>query len=125
MIIAWVCVTITLLFSLPPPRCLFKTCLQVIAPALRAILTAADNQLMRFSDLQEEDLDASVEASIESLKLQLRHVHRQTKAAMYAKGEQAKKLQELDKGGARKFSIRTMACGTVDDFHLGLQHRIG
>jgi hypothetical protein len=125
MIIAWVCVTIRVIFSLPLPHYQFKTCLQVIAPALRANLTAADNQLVHFTELQEADLDASVEASVESLKLQLKNLHRQTKAAMKAKVEATDKLKEKDEKGEPKFSIRMMACGTVDDFHLGLQDRIG
>ncbi len=95
--------------------------MQIVALALRAQLIGGDDQLMRFSQLQEEELSAAVEASVETLKQRLYKAHNQVKEATRAKAQ----LQEaLDKEPG-KFSIRKMATGTIDDFHKGLQDRIG
>jgi len=50
---------------------------QVLTPALRACLDAADHQSMRFADVSEATLCAAVDASVESLKQQLIAAHRQ------------------------------------------------
>jgi hypothetical protein len=49
--------------------------LQIFAPALRAHLTVGDDQVKCFTKLQTADLFAAVEASKQSLKQQLEHVH--------------------------------------------------
>jgi flagellar basal body-associated protein FliL len=54
-------------------------------------------------------------------KKQVLQKHRRVKEAVRA---QAKLQEELD-GNPGKFSIRKMATGTIDDFHKGLQDRIG
>jgi hypothetical protein len=76
---------------------------------------------MRFADVSEDSLLAAVDASLELQKEQLLQVHRQVIKAVRTKAQ----LQEaLDKDPG-KFSIRKMATGTIDDFHKGLQDRIG
>ena len=113
--------TILLLFSR------YSSCttrvLQVLAPALRAHLTGADEQARRFAKLQREDLFAAVDASVESLKQQLEIVHSLVKKATDAKVQ----LQEaVDKDPANeKFSTFKAAGGTIDDFFKGLEGRIG
>jgi hypothetical protein len=54
--------------------------LQIFAPALRAHLTVGDDQVKCFTKLQTADLFAAVEASKQSLKQQLEHVHALVKA---------------------------------------------
>jgi len=75
----------------------------------------------RFADISEEALCAAVDASVDSLKKQVLQKHRRVKEAVRA---QAQLQEELD-GNPGKFSIRKMATGTIDDFHKGLQDRIG
>ena len=95
--------------------------MQNLAPAIRACVTGADNQLTRFAGVSEEALCAAVDASVESLKQQLLQVHRKVNMAIAA---QAQLQEALDKDPG-KFSIRKMATGSIDDFHKGLQDRIG
>jgi hypothetical protein len=94
---------------------------QVLAPALRARLATGDNQLMRFAQLQEHELSAAVRASSDLLKQLLYRAHSQVKEATRAKA----RLQEALNKEPGKFTIRKMATGTIDDFHKGLQDRIG
>ena len=76
-----------------------------------------------FARLQTEDLFAAVDASMESLKLQLETVHALVKKATDAKVQ----LQEaVDKDPTnKKFSTFKAAGGTIDDFFKGLEDRIG
>jgi hypothetical protein len=97
---------------------------QVLTPALRACLDAADHQSMRFADVSEATLCAAVDASVESLKQQLIAAHRQVNKARRAQAQLQEALgKEHTETG--KFFIRKMATGTIDDFHKGLQDRIG
>ena len=77
--------------------------------------------MSRFADISEDALCAAVDASVDSLKKQVLQKHRRVKEAVHA---QAKLQEELD-GNPGKFTIRKMATGTIDDFHKGLQDRIG
>jgi hypothetical protein len=95
--------------------------LQVFAPALRAYLTGGDGQLKCFAKLQKEDIFASVDASVESLKQQLEIVRSIVQKATDAKV----KLQEAASKEPTKFSTFKAAGGTIDDFFKGLEDRIG
>jgi hypothetical protein len=95
--------------------------LQALAPALRANFTGSDDQARCFAKLQREDLFAAVDASVESLKQQLEHVHALVKKAT----EAAVKLQEAASKEPTKFSTFKSAGGTIDDFFKGLEDRIG
>ena len=97
--------------------------MQAFAPALRAHFTAGADQVKSFARLQTEDLFAAVDASMESLKLQLETVHALVKKATDAKVQ----LQEaVDKDPTnKKFSTFKAAGGTIDDFFKGLEDRIG
>jgi hypothetical protein len=94
---------------------------QNLTPAIRACIADADNQLACFAGVSEEALCAAVDASAESLKQQLIQVHRKVNRSVLAKAQ----LQEALEKDPGKFSIRKMATGTIDDFHKGLQDRIG
>ena len=76
---------------------------------------------MRFANVEVGVLSAAVEASIEILQKQAHKAHRELQKAMRASA----KLQESVTSGTSKFSIYTMATGSIDDFHKGLQDRIG
>lgn len=76
---------------------------------------------MRFANVSEEVLSAAFDASVDSMKKQLQQTHRRVKEAVNA---QTQLQEELD-GNPSKFSIRKMATGSIDDFHKGLQDRIG
>ena len=95
--------------------------MQIFAPALRAHLTVGDDQVKCFTKLQTADLFAAVEASKQSLKQQLEHVHALVKAAT----EKKVKLQEAASKEPTKFSTFKAAGGTIDDFFKGLEDRIG
>ena len=95
--------------------------LQIFAPALRAHLTVGDDQVKCLTKLQTADLFAAVEASMESLKLQLEHVHALVKEAT----EKKVQLQEAASKEPTKFSTFKAAGGTIDDFFKGLEDRIG
>ena len=95
--------------------------MQIFAPALRAHLTVGDDQVKCLTKLQTADLFAAVEASMESLKQQLQHVHALIKKATEAKVQ----LQEAASKEPTKFSTFKAAGGTIDDFFKGLEDRIG
>jgi hypothetical protein len=97
--------------------------LQAFAPALRSQLSRADDQVKRFANLQTSDLFAAVDASTESIKQQLVLMHKYVKKATEVKN----KLQEdADKDPTNeKFSTFKAAAGSIDDFHEGLEDRIG
>lgn len=84
-------------------------------------MTGTNNLVARFAEVSEDALLASVDASIDSLKEQLLQVHRKVVKSVHAQG----RLQETIGKDPGKFSIRKMATGSIDDFHKGLQDRIG
>ena len=92
-----------------------------MAPAARACLAGSGSQLMRFANVEPDVLSAAVEASMETLQMQAHKTHRELQKAMRASA----KLQESIASDPGKFSIYTMATGSIDDFHKGLQDRIG
>ena len=92
-----------------------------MAPAVRVCIAGTGSQLQHFANLELDVLTAAFEASIETLKKQAHKAHRELQKAMRASA----KLQESSTGSSSKFSIRTMATGSIDDFHKGLQDRIG
>ena len=94
----------------------------MIAPALRACISGSDNPVTSFADVSEEALFGAVDASIHSIKHQLLQTHRRVKSAVRAK---AKIQEEMDREPSKKFSIREMSTGSIDDFHEGLHDRIG
>ena len=96
--------------------------LQVIAPALRACIAGSDNPVTSFADVSEETVCGAVDASIHSIKQRLLQTHRRVKSAVRAK---AKIQEEMDGDSSKKFSIREMSTGSIDDFHEGLHDRIG
>ncbi len=97
--------------------------LQAFAPALREYLSGGDDQVKCFAKLQTADLVAAVEASMESIKLQLGTMHSVVKTATEAKSQLQ---EEVDKDPTnQKFSTRKAAGGTIDDFFHGLEDRIG
>jgi hypothetical protein len=100
---------------------LVEIILQMFAPALRACLPSSDSQLKCFANVSENELISAVNASVESLKQQLLHLHREVKDVALAKLN----LEESLKNGLEKYSIRKMATGSIDDFHKGLADRIG
>jgi hypothetical protein len=100
---------------------IFDPVAQIFAPAIRACLAGDDNQVNDFAHLSERALCAAVDASVDSLKQQLLCAHCKVKKCVLAKIQ----LQEaLDKDPG-KFFISKMATGSIDDFHKGLQDRIG
>ena len=98
--------------------------MQILAPALRASLPVTpgcNDQLNLFLKLQKEDLFAAVDASVDSLKKQLEMAHCKHQTATQAKAG----LQEAASKDPSKFSTYKGAGGTIDDFHKGLEDRIG
>ena len=94
----------------------------MIAPALRACIAGSDNPVTSFADVSEETVCGAVDASIHSIKQRLLQTHRRVKSAVRAK---AKIQEEMDREPSKKFSIREMSTGSIDDFHEGLHDRIG
>ncbi len=94
----------------------------MIAPALRACIAGSDNPVTSFADVSEETVCGAVDASIHSIKQRLLQTHRRVKSAVRAK---AKIQEEMDGDSSKKFSIREMSTGSIDDFHEGLHNRIG
>ena len=84
-------------------------------------MTGTNSLVARFAEVSEDALLASVDASVDSLKEQLLQVHRKVVKSVHAQG----RLQETIGKDPGKFSIRKMATGSIDDFHKGLQDRIG
>jgi hypothetical protein len=96
-------------------------CLQNAAPTLRVCFSGSKHQVSSFAEVSEEALLAAIEASMKIMKSRVIKLHQRVKIAMHTKAQ----LQEdMDKCPG-KFSIRTMATGSIDDFHKGLQDRIG
>jgi hypothetical protein len=73
--------------------------LQLLAPAIRACLASADNQVTRFADVSEHALLAAVDASVAFQKQQLLQLHRQVNKSVRAK---AQLQEELDQKAGRK-----------------------
>ena len=94
----------------------------MIAPALRACIASSDNQVASFANVSEEALCGAVDSSINSIKMRLLQTHRKVVSAMHAK---AKVQEEINNEPSKKFSIRQMSTGSIDDFHEGLHNRIG
>jgi hypothetical protein len=94
----------------------------MIAPALRACIAGSDNPVTSFADISEEAVCGAVDASIISIKQRLLQTHRRVKSAVRAK---AKIQEEIEQDPSKKFSIRQMSTGSIDDFHEGLHNRIG
>jgi hypothetical protein len=103
-----------------------KRVLQILAPALRASLPVTpghNDQLNLFLKLKKEELFAAVDASVDSLKKQLEMAHCKYQTATQAKANlQATAAASKDPS---KFSTFKGAGGTIDDFHKGLEDRIG
>ena len=76
-----------------------------------------------FAKLQTADLCAAVDASLESLKLQLIMMHSSVKKATEATLQLQKDVDEDPTN--KKFSTFKAAGGTIDDFFNGLEDRIG
>ena len=96
--------------------------LQIFAPALRACIVGSDIQVISFADTSEEVVCDAVDASVNFMKQRLLQAHRKVKNIVRAK---AKIQEETDKQPNKKFSIREMSTGSIDDFHEGLHDRIG
>jgi hypothetical protein len=94
----------------------------MIAPALRACIVGSDNPVTSFADISEEAVCGAVDASIVSIKQRLLQTHRRVKSAARAK---AKFQEEIEQDPSKKFSIRQMSTGSIDDFHEGLHNRVG
>ena len=95
--------------------------IQALTPAVRACLTGTGSQLARFASVETALLSAAVESSMQTLLKHAHQAHFELQKAMRASA----KLQESISTGTSKFSIYTMATGSIDDFHKGLQNRIG
>ena len=96
--------------------------LQIFAPALRACIAGSDIQATSFADTSEEAVCRAVDASVNFMKQRLLETHRKVKSVVRAK---AKIQEETAKQPNKKFSIREMSTGSIDDFHEGLHDRIG
>jgi hypothetical protein len=96
--------------------------LQIFAPALRACIAGSDIQVLSFAETSEEVVCGAVDNSVHFMKQRLLQAHRKLKNVMRAK---AKIQEETDKQPNKKFSIREMSTGSIDDFHEGLHDRIG
>ena len=77
---------------------------------------------MSFADTSEKVVCDAVDASVNFMKQRLLQAHRKVKNIVRAK---AKIQEETDKQPNKKFSIREMSTGSIDDFHEGLHDRIG
>ncbi len=74
------------------------------------------------ADVPEEAVCIAVDASVEFVKERLLQTHRKIKTIIQAK---VKNEEEADKDPDKKFSVREMSTGSIDNFHEGLQDRIG
>jgi hypothetical protein len=75
----------------------------------------------RFSAALPQNLCVAVDASVESLKRQLLLAHNKIRDSVVAKAQFEQSLCN----NPGKFIIRKMSTGSIDDFHKGLQDRIG
>ena len=91
----------------------------MLAPALRALHRFDnDDPLKELAMFSEDELNAAVEASMESMKQELLKVHDTSKSAKYLR----EKEKERDPG---RHQIRKMASSTLAEFREGLTSRIG
>jgi len=81
----------------------------------------SQNPVDAFISLPEQMLQAAACASVDLLKHRLLQMHRRLNQAWSAKAQ----LEKTSDSAPSKFSVRTMATGSIDDFHKGLQDRIG
>lgn len=95
--------------------------LQNSAPTIRVCIGSAVGHISLLSDASEELLCEALEASFSLQKFRLLRLLGRVKHAVSAKAV----IQEKVGQDPEKFSIRTMATGSIDDFHIGLRDRIG
>ena len=95
--------------------------LQNSAPTIRVCIGNAVGHISLLSNASEELLCEALEASLSLQKFRLLRLLGRVKSAVSAKAM----IQEKVGQDPDKFSIRTMATGSIDDFHMGLRDRIG
>lgn len=79
------------------------------------------NRLRAVCSLTEEDIRVIADGYRDGLQRLLRQHQVQLRAAY----EALDKLVATPNGAARKFELPAMSCGSIQDFHAGLQKRIG
>ena len=96
--------------------------MQLLAPALRAFhYFDNDDPWSKIARFSADELNAAVEASIESMKQELLKVHETSKIATSIRDE-SEKQKELEFG---RHQISKMASSTLAEFREGLASRIG
>ena len=82
---------------------------------LRAVAQLSREQVLQSVEALAAGLRRSVTAAVDELRASLEHLDQMA----------AKQAEDAAGGAAAKFQVVTMASGKVDDFHAGLDERIG
>jgi ankyrin repeat protein len=96
--------------------------LPALADALRALVGRGQDQLLRVSQLSPEHMQAAASAVCSHIPHQAKSIQEELQRSFTAQFE----LQtQVEGDGGSKFTISKMACGRIEDFHAGLNDRVG
>lgn len=93
-----------------------------LADALRALVGRGNNQLLKVSQLPDEEADAAVAALASCLPRQARALLDELRCLFRVQSEV---VADEPLSQDSKFGMPKMACGDIEDFHKGLTGRVG
>jgi hypothetical protein len=95
----------------------------MMADALRPLVGRGSDQLLRVSRLSEAEMRAAWSAVCSRIPDHAEAMHKLLRQQFETQSDFEHQTQlEMNSG---KFAIQKMACGTIDEFHEGLQARVG
>ena len=96
--------------------------LQILSDSVVPFLSVdagPDDQMRQLAHLSPDQVRRVFDAAVIGLNLQFESSQANLKKTLKAVTEQAERLSQS------KFEVSKLACGTIDDFHKGLESRIG
>jgi len=95
--------------------------LPALADALRALVGRGSDQLLRVSQLSDDQMQTATAALCSCLPDQIKTLRTELALSFLVQSE----LQTAEQCNGSKFIMTKMQCGSLEDFHAGLTGRIG
>ncbi len=96
--------------------------LQILSDSVVPLLGAdagPDDQMRRLAQLAPDQVRRALDAAVIGLNVQYKSSQENLRKTLKAVTEQAERVSQS------KFELSKLSCGTIDDFHKGLESRIG
>jgi ankyrin repeat protein len=93
----------------------------MLADAFREIVGRGEDQLRRLVDLTDSDVRSVSAAACAALRIHAVALHQELRHSLSL----ATEMQAQIEAESSKFSVYTMSCGGIGDFHVGLTGRVG